>query len=202
MSLGIEMKVEAKEDFNQIAKEVEKDLQRQLYGGAVAAVNEAVVAELREILRRHIRDDVYGRYTPQGEMKYLRRSEHQGLGTSLRESADEDHAKSIFNMKSGGVWESGICYEPTAEHENAEWSDPDLEPDRLISRIENKDPPYHFEPKKRKIPKRPFWQNFVEEMIEGGQFARTVEEILKEKGIAEPGDVISGIIRDESDGNY
>lgn len=203
MSLGYDIKVETKEDFHQIAKEIENDLQRQLYGGAVAAVNEAVVSDLREVLRRHIRDDVYGMYepSPDAEIKYLRRSEHTGMGTSLLESADEKHAKSLFELKSGGVWVSGISYEPTGEHENMEWSDPDIEPDRLISRIENKVPPYNFE-HKRKIPKRPFWQNFVEEMIEGGQFARTVEEILKEKGIAEPGDTIMGVTRDESDGNY
>ena len=202
MGVDFDIKVEAQGDFNQIAKEVEKDLQRQLYESTVAKVHDAVVSESREVLQRHIRDDVYGMYQPQGELHYIRRSDKTGLGTSLLESADEKHAKSIFQLKSGGVWESGIRYEPTGEHANFEWSDPDLEPDRLIGRIEKKDPPYNFEPKKRKVPKRPFWQNFVEEMIEGGQFAQTVEKILKEQGIAEPGDTITGVTRDESDGNY
>ena len=202
MSLGIDIKMEVQGDFRQIANDVERDLQKQLYGGAVAAVNDAVVTELRDVLGFHIRHDVYEAYEPKGLIHYERRSKHRGLGTSLLESADEDHAQSIFKLESGGKWVSGISYEPTAEHENYEWSEPDLEPDRLISRIENKDPPYNYEPRRGKIPKRPFWQEFVTEMIEGGRFAKTVEEILKEKGIAEPGDSITGVIRDESDGNY
>ena len=202
MSLGYDIKVETKEDFNQIAKEIEKELQKQLYGGAVAAVSDAVAKELRDVLGFHIRHDVYDAYEPKGLIHYERRSEHRGLGTSLLESADEDHAQSIFKLESNGSWTTGIRYEPTAEHEHYEWSEPDLELDRLISRIEKKEPPYNYEPRTGKIPKRPFWQEFVTEMIEGGRFAKTVEEILKEKGIAEPGDSITGVIRDESDGNY
>ena len=202
MGLGYDINVEVREGFNQISKEVEKELQKKLYGGAVAAVSSAVATELRDVLGFHIRHDVYDAYEPTGLIHYERRSENSGLGTSLLESADEDNAQSIFKLESNGSWTSGIRYEPTAEHENYEWSDPDLEPDRLISRIEKKDPPYNFEPKKGKIPKRPFWQEFVAEMIEGERFAKTVEEILKEKGIAEPGDSITGVVREESDGNY
>ena len=52
------------------------------------------------------------------------------------------------------------------------------------------------------IPERPFWQNFIEELIEGGRLERTVEAELKRRGIAEPGDHITGVIRDDADGNY
>lgn len=203
MSIGIDVKVVVTSTAEQIQKEVETDVQRQLFAGnAVVKVHEAVVTELRDVLGFHIRHDVYEAYTPTGEVHYKRRKDNGDFGTSLLKSADKDHAESIFDLEHGGRWKSGIRYEPTAEHENWRWSDPDLKPDELIGRIEKKEPQYNFNPIRGEIPDRPFWQDFVTEMIEGGRFASTLEKILKEQGIAEPSDTITGITRDSSDGNY
>lgn len=194
VNFGITMRAEI--DPSKLQKEVEKELSVQIYGKTVVPVSQGVFAEMRDALEEHIKSDVYAEWEPS---KYLRRSEHTGMGTSLLESAE--NAQAIYK-KDGYKWTSGLRYEPTAEHDNPEWSDPDMEPDRLIGRIEKKIPPYIYEPIRGEIPKRPFWQNFVTEMIEGGRLARTVETILKEKGIAEPGDSIRDVLREESDGNY
>lgn len=159
-----------------------------------------VYADMKDALEQHIREDVYQEY-PDPKM-YKRRKDDPRRGTSLLASVeDKEYTKQIgpYDYSTGQVV-AGLSYEPTGEHENWRWSD--VSGDELIGRIEKKEPKYNWEPKDGEIPKRPFWQRFVEEMIEGGRFARVVEDELKRMGIAEPTDHITGVTRENADGNY
>lgn len=158
-----------------------------------AQITEAVNEYARNALADHVQSDVYdGPYQPR---EYLRRSDTPVYGKSLKQSAYE--AKGI-GPADGGNWVAGIDYEPTGEHANYEWDTADG--DRLIGRIEHKSPMYTYYPKFGHIPDRPFWTNFVEEMIEGGGFDEAVITALQEQGfeIESAGDVI----RESGDGNY
>lgn len=181
-------------------EEIEQEAKRLFTASVARELSNAVYADMKDALQEHIRDDVYAAYTPK---EYIRRSKDPSMGTSLRASVEnESYTQQIgpFDYSTGEVV-AGLSYEPTGEHENWKWTD--LDGDKLIGRIEKKEPPYNWEPKKGpKIPERQFWQLFVEEMIEGGRFARTVESELKRMRIAEPGDHITGVIRDDADGNY
>ena len=182
-------------------EEAEREARLVFSAAKARELSNAVYADMKEALEIHIRSDVYKAYDPK---QYKRRSDDPRRGISLAESVvDDRYTKQIgpFDYTIGYAV-AGLSYEPTGEHtETWRWSD--TSGDELIGRIERKDPPYNWEPKKGpKIPERPFWQLFVEEMIEGGRFARVVEEELKRMGIAEPTDHITGVIRDDADGNY
>lgn len=181
---------------------IEKETKLILNAKVSKEISNAVYADMKDALEEHIRDDVYSHaiYEPK---TYLRRSEHRDMGVSLREAvSNKEYTQQIGPFDYATMdWVAGLSYEPTGEHENAEWNG--VHGDALIGRIEKKEPPYQYEPKKGKeIPKRPFWQNFIEELIEGGRLERTVEAELKRLGIAEPEDHITGVIRNDADGNY
>lgn len=196
MSAGINMKIEATGFEN-----IEKEAKRILTAAVGRKLSNAVYEDMKSALEAHIRSDVYDAYYPK---MYKRRSERPGArGTSLADSVyDDSFTKQIgpFDYATAELI-SGLSYEPTGEHEET-WQWSDASGDELIGRIEKKNPPYNWEPKKGEIPKRPFWQLFVEELIEGGRIARTVEAELKRLGIAEPEDHISGVVRQSEDGNY
>ena len=176
---------------------IEKEAKLILNAKVSREISNTVYADMKEALEQHVKDDVYRSYYPE---KYLRRSEKPSFGTSLLKSAETAKQIGPFDY-STMEWVTGLDYEPTGEHENYEWYG--VDGDLLIGRIEKKEPPYQYEPRNGKgIPERPFWQNFIEELIEGGRLERTVEAELKRRGIAEPGDHITGVIRDSSDGNY
>ena len=176
---------------------IEKEAKLILNAKVGREISNAVYADMKEALEQHIKDDVYRSYYPQ---EYLRRSENPSLGTSLLKSAETAKQIGPFDYSTMELV-AGLEYEPTGEHDNSAWYG--VDGDLLIGRIEKKEPPYQYEPRKGKgIPKRPFWQMFVEELIEGGRLERTVEAELKRLGIAEPSDHITGVIRDGADGNY
>ena len=180
--------------------EIEKEARKIITAAKGRAISNAVYADMKEALEAHIRSDVYKGYYPK---MYKRRSDEPRRGISLAESVtDQRYTKQIgpFDYASMELV-AGLSYEPTGEHDET-WRWSDASGDALIGRIEKKDPPYNWEPKKEKIPERPFWQLFIEEMIEGGRFARTVEAELKKLGIAEPEDHITGVTRQNEDGNY
>jgi hypothetical protein len=181
---------------------IEKEAKLILNAKVGEEISNAVYADMKDALEEHIRDDVYSHaiYEPK---TYLRRSEHRGMGVSLRKAVTKkEYTQQIGPFDYATMeWVAGLSYEPTGKHENLDWYG--VDGDLLIGRIEKKEPPYQYEPRKGKgIPERPFWQNFIEELIEGGRLERTVEAELKRRGIAEPGDHITGVIRDDADGNY
>lgn len=182
-------------------EEIEKEAKRLFTVSVAKELSNAVYADMKAALEDHIREDVYREYTPK-KNGYERRSDDPNRGVSLLASVeDEDYTKQLdpLDYATGNVI-AGLSYEPTGEHENWRWSD--TGGDELIGRIEKKEPKYNWEPRDGSLKERPFWQNFVTEMIEGGRFARVVEEELKRMGIAEKTDHISGVTRENADGNY
>ena len=70
-----------------------------------------------------------------------------------------------------------------------------MDGDDLINRIEKKDPEYNW---RRKPPKRPFFRNFVEEMLDG----RAEETLVRAMNGADPTLGMAadmGVIREEDD---
>ena len=190
-AINIEVEVEGLDS-------IEKEAQRILTPYECKTISEAMFADMKEALEYHIVDDVYDAYEPK---EYRRRSDKERFGVSLLKSAEDATQLGRKHWIFDGEWGVGLGYEPNGMHENWEWAD-DISSSQLIGRIENKDPAYHFNPKNGEIPKRPFWSRFVEEMIEGGRFERVLEKELKLRKIAEPEDHITGIIRQNEDGNY
>ncbi len=172
-------------------------IMNELIGASVYAL-EKVEEVTTETLRKHIDSDVYRAYKPK---IYERRSDDPSLGTPLN-----DMGKNVTQFKPFGGKTSdtsfsvtgGISYDPTGEHQNSEWSD--VNENALIGRIERKSPPYNWEPKNGRLKPRPFWQNTVSEMTDGGEAERAIIWAFGEKGIEL--DMDSGVERESSDGDY
>ena len=149
-------------------------------------------------LSLHIEKDVYAAsvYYP---TVYKRRSENFSLGTALN-NVSVNAKPLIENMR------AGIDYQPTGEHAVKKWGGVEgrwgrADGDQLIARIEKKSPPYTWG--QDKVPERPFWRNFVTEMIEGGVAERT---FIKAMGLQGTDWMLEadgqGVIREEEDGSY
>lgn len=149
-------------------------------------------------LARHIEKDVYDEsvYYPK---VYKRRSENFSLGTPLN-NVSVNAKPLVDHMR------AGIDYQPTGEHAVKKWGGVEgrwgrADGDRLIARIEKLSPPYTWG--QDKVPARPFWQNFVTEMVEGGEAERTFFSAMDRQGpdwhLEADG---SGVIREDEDGSY
>lgn len=154
---------------------------------AVRGAMDDVGERMKDALRRHIEQDVYEAYTPE---VYQRRSENLLLGTPLN------------NMDANAyVWNHGagltLDYLPTGEHETRKWSGADG--DALVGRIEKKSPPYNWGDEK--VPARPFFQNFVDEMTAQGELGRFFVEAMRAQGIVVEDDG-AGVARESGDGEY
>lgn len=168
-----------------------EDLGNILSAEAMGRVANEVYGDMKDSLQEHIRTDVYSEYKPK---VYKRRREYAGFGPALI-NIDRNSVPIIKPGKGGA--QVGIIYMPSGEHERERWHTADG--DDLIGRIEKKDPPYTWDAKKRKpIPPRPFWQNFVDEMV-GSGFAASVSRAFKGEGI-EISDI--SVEREPEDGNY
>jgi hypothetical protein len=123
-----------------------------------------VNAKMQEALKEHIEQDVYYAYVPR---VYERRSLNPGFGTPLSDlQANVGFSVTEVQMHEKGVGgQTRFQYKPTGQHANSVWSGTDG--DALIGRLENKSPAYRWG--NRKVPERPFWQNFVDEMVDGGK---------------------------------
>lgn len=180
-------------------EELKKEVKNGVLRNHIQGISAAVCSELKDTLWRHVKEDIYHEYSPK---EYLRRKDHPKFGTSLLQSAEDAEPLGEGGFYLNGEWIAGIRYEPSTEHKISRWSD-GISSNELIGRIEKKEPAYNWEPKNGpKIPERPFWQNFVEEMIEGGGFERVLERELKKRKIAEPDDLITGVVRESEDGIY
>ncbi len=164
---------------------------------AVTKALDSVGADMASALERHIQKDVYDKYSP---AVYKRRSENTGLGTPLSEMGDLKPGgggnATVFNHGNGLTFD----YSPTGEHTTTKWHTADG--DEIIGTIEKLSPPYTWPPKKRKMPQRPFWQNFVDEMVDAQEleqyFVNSLLMINADIGVRADG----GITRDAQDGNY
>ena len=119
-----------------------------------------VGVELQSDLISAIKRDWYSKYTP---AIYKRRTDNQSLGTPL---GDESNFAETHTSKSDQTLY--FAYNPTGEHRNTKWND--RSGDSLIEWIqreheykdEESGEPYLV------IPARPFWNNFIDEQIDGG----------------------------------
>ena len=169
----------------------------KVFGQAIINAIDQVSAKMTDALKSRIDLDVYAAYSP---TVYSRRKDNPSLGIPLN-----DMDKNVRVITGGHVGAKGIdatmriYYNPTGQHENAEWSNVDY--DELIGRIEHHSPEYEWLPKKTTLPDRPFWQNFVDEMIDGKEVERYFVDAIKNEGF---GELIAdgGIKRDSNDGKY
>lgn len=155
-------------------------------GKMVSASMNAVGANMQEALARHIETDVYDQYSPK---TYERRYENGGLVAQARTAR-------VYNHGAGVTLE----YKPDGMHPTeARWHK--VDGDELIGRIEKHEPEYNWQPKKKKIPNRPFWQNFVDELVDEKELERYFVDAMRENGAT---DIIGDgdVIREANDGNY
>ena len=192
-----------------------KDFGEALPKDKMQRIAESVGNVMKETLEHRIEEDVYKEYRPH---VYPRRSEHSGYGIALN---DMEKTVTLFPKSIPGKAEVTFLYQPSGEHSGTfgeffnenqlgrihkKASDP-IKPnpvhgDDLIRRIEtgrgydykpsSKDPHPFTEP-------RPFWANFVSEMLEGGGFDDAVTNAFKAEGI-DIEDVHTE--RENNDGNY
>lgn len=156
----------------------------------VGKAMDAVGADMQDALAQHIETDVYAIYSPE---EYERRGTGGGL------IAQALTAK-IYNHGAGVSLE----YKPDGSHpKENEWREDGVSPvhgDDLIRRIEQWNPKYSYPPKHKRLPKRQFWQKFVNEMVDDGMLEHFFVNAMREQGeeIIEDGNVI----RDANDGAY
>ncbi len=168
--------------------------------------------DIKAVLKRHVEEDVYK--AGKGPKVYIRRSEHDGYGIPLNDI--DNNAYPIGTMDQAGNTIVGINYMPSGSHSGTfgdfyseekleelhkKESDP-IKPEsmakhgnELIKRIET-GKGYDWDYDRP----RPFWANFVEELIEGGEFEDALVRALLMEGLdASPA---GGVIRDPADGVY
>ena len=192
-----------------------KDYGEALPADKMQRIAESVGNVMKETLEYRIEEDVYKEYTPR---VYPRRSEHPGYGVALN---NMEKTVTLYPKSIPGKAEVTFMYQPSGEHSGTfgdfyddkkllrihkKASDP-IKPnpvhgDDLIRRIET-GRGYDYRPSsKDKHPftePRPFWANFVAEMLEGGEFDRAVKSAFAAEGI-DIQDVHTE--RENSDGNY
>lgn len=130
-----------KEDLEKEYKAIEKQVDRALLDVGV---------ELKNDLQLALQKEWYQGYTPK---KYKRRTDDNSLGTPL--GSDENFEIGVRRR------ELEFVYEPTGEHRNKKWSDRDG--DDLIAWIQSS-----HEYELSSIPARPFWNNFLDQQMDGG----------------------------------
>lgn len=121
----------------------------QRFKAALAGAMPTLREDLSQCLFEHVQGDVYEKFDPK---EYIRRGEYGGL-------ADID-GNTQFTVSEDSV---SMDYQPSGESEQVESP---LNGDALIGRIEHLDPPYDWT---RRPPARPFFENFVTEMVEDGR---------------------------------
>jgi len=179
------------------AETLDEDVKAFLKGTVNPALEKAlreVGADMAAALKKHIDTDVYGAYKK--PRVYKRRKDDNSLGTPLNDVSD--------------IWGSGgnatayadgrhvtLDYSPSGTHKVKAWSDQDG--NALIGRIEKKNPPYKYESQERTIPERPFWQNFVNEMVDEGRLDEFFTNAMALAGVEV---VPEGVTREGKDGTY
>ncbi len=153
---------------------------------AFRASRPALAEEMRQCLREHVVEDVYDKLEPE---EYVRRRGTKGL-------ADMNASATVYSDERDGGMNLTLLYHPSgATDGEGEPVDPHVDGDDLINRIEKKDPEYNW---RRKPKKRPFFHNFVEEMLGG----RAEETLVRAMNGADPTLGLAadmGMIRDEDD---
>ncbi len=154
---------------------------------AFRASRKALADDMRLCLQDHVEADVYDKFQP---AEYVRRREDGGL-------ADMQASATVYSDERDGGMNLTLLYQPSgAADGEGEPVDPHVDGDDLINRIEKKDPEYNW---RRKPPKRPFFSNFVQEMVDSG---RAEETLVRAMNGADPTLELAadmGVIREEDD---
>lgn len=175
---------------------LDADLKEFLTGQFKTEMTHALLStrdEMRAALAKHVQEDVYDKFSPN---QYERRGMNGGLaGQALNATSHADGDPASVSYR--------ICldYKPDGNHPNqSEWKEAPVHGDDLISRIENWNPKYPYPPRRRRLPRRPFWQKFVDEMVDEGMLEYYIASALREQGedVTEDG----AITRDAQDGEY
>lgn len=153
---------------------------------AFRASRPALAEDMRQCLREHVVEDVYDKLEPE---EYVRRRGTKGL-------ADMNASATVYSDERDGGMNLTLLYHPSgATDGNGEPIDPHVDGDDLINRIEKNDPAYNWSGKPKN---RPFFRNFVEEMLDG----RAEETLVRAMNGADPTLELTedmGMIRDEDD---
>ncbi len=140
-------------------------LEMQVQNAALTA-GRILQEDMRSCLTEHIVEDVYDSYDPD---YYARRMSDGGMLDIDKNTAGSPPP----SLSASGV-EIELQYEPDGRTDgNGDAVDPHLDGDDLINRIEKKMPRYNWRMANTRIPERPFFRNFVEEMI-GGRAEKTM----------------------------
>lgn len=174
-----------------------------------------VQEDMRDALNRHIEKDVYEAY-PKPKRYERRRNGENALNDLdnpdifMRSSVIATQPYGSQNGNGEFSLSAGIYYTPSGKHHVKRWSSDtpeeeqyslgvyNVDGDLLIGRIEDKTPDYNWGDG---VPKRPFWQKFVTELVEDEGISVSVAEALKTAGFdvqMEKDDVI----REPQDGDY
>ena len=122
---------------------------------AFRASRPALAEEMRQCLREHVVEDVYDKLVPE---EYVRRRGTKGL-------ADMNASATVYSDERDGGMNLTLLYHPSgATDGNGEPINPHVDGDDLVNRIEKNDPAYNWG---RRPKNRPFFRNFVEEMLDG-----------------------------------
>lgn len=153
---------------------------------AFRASRQLLADDMRQCLREHVVEDVYDQYQPQ---EYVRRRGTRGL-------ADMSASATVYSDERDGGMNLTLLYNPSgAEDGNGEPIEPHVDGDDLINRIEKNDPAYNWSGRPKD---RPFFHNFVEEMLDG----RVEETLVRGMNVADPSLGLAqdmGVIREEDD---
>ena len=153
---------------------------------AFRASRPALAEEMRQCLREHVVEDVYDKLVPE---EYVRRRGTKGL-------ADMNASATVYSDERDGGMNLTLLYHPcVATDGNGESIYPHVDGDDLVNRIEKNDPAYNWG---RRPKNRPFFRNFVEEMLDG----RAEETLVRAMNGADPTRDLAedtGMIREEDD---
>lgn len=128
---------------------------------AFRASRKALADDMRECLQDHIEVEVYDAFQP---TEYVRREGNGGL-------YDMKASATVYSDERDGGMNLTLLYQPSgATDGEGNEIEPHVDGDDLINRIEKRNPPYNW---RRKPDARPFFRNFVEEMI-GGRAEKTM----------------------------
>lgn len=156
-----------------------------IFSPAVMKALDDVGADMQSALAKHIETDVYPKYRPR---MYERRGEDGGLIAQAREAKIYNHGNGV-----------AIDFKPDGTHPTVSgWSK--VHGDDLVGRIESHNPEYTWRPKNGNIPNRPFWQNYVSEMIDDNTVEYYFVSAMRRRDfeLVEDGD----LSRESADGTY
>ncbi len=149
-------KIEGVESIQRDYEAFERDVSRATEYGL-----RALASELTPALQRHVQRDVYAAYTPE---LYQRRFNHPQYGRSL---FSEKNMSWNLVHRSGGQRGVEFTYEPSGQNTHYPTSYYYADADSLITVLQS-DNGYLWLKNGGIGEKRPFWNNFVDEVVKEG----------------------------------